>query len=305
MAEDSIKRKKDAVGEPVGNGGPGSFAKAGPNTEAAGVDLTPVNIGPVIIQVNGLPFKLSERREIEPAYPEGLPTAEVTFDFGDEDGTTYTHVNIGGDEGEEGVSLTVWMQDGERCDSTESEEHGYDEDTMYDLIRWAHGVNDNVESNIAGYLNTMSPEVEAAIVAVATGAPATVTRAKPIIDFDAPNIDELTDQQVYKMLNAIIARTGLISPVIDQDEALYRLFEGRAEPKPDRNDAEAAVDKETDWRIDYLQHRLGGQEQLARRVTETQAWAELEEVMIEALADPKQGTAAKVVKAIDEIYDAG
>ena len=161
MAEDSIKRKKDAVGEPVGNGGPGSFAKAGPNTEAAGVDLTPVNIGPVIIQVNGLPFKLSERREIEPAYPEGLPTAEVTFDFGDEDGTTYTHVNIGGDEGEEGVSLTVWMQDGERCDSTESEEHGYDEDTMYDLIRWAHGVNDNVESNIAGYLNTMSPEAAA------------------------------------------------------------------------------------------------------------------------------------------------
>lgn len=302
---DNIRRKIDAPpGEPMGEGTPGSFAKAKPNNDAVGVDLAAANSGPVVIQVNGLPFKLSERRDIEPAYPDDLPPADVTFDFGDEDGTTYTHVQIDGEGDEEGVNLTVWMQDGERCDSGDSEGYGYDENTMYDLIRWAHGVSDSIGENVAGYLNTMNAEVESAIIAVATGTPATVTPAKPVIDFDAPNIDELTDEQVRRMLNAIINRTGIISPIIDQEEALYRLYEDREQPRQPQTAGEAAAAAETTERIEYLERHLGGKDQLARAVTESSAWVDLEELMVNALSDTKRGTAAKVIEAIDEIYAA-
>jgi hypothetical protein len=295
---DDINRMKDApAGVPRGKGTGGSFAPAKPNSEAIGVSL----LAAVTVQLSGS-FKLSSPRGARPEYPESLPQAEVSFDFGDSDGTTYTHVEIPADEAEM-ISLTVWVQDGDKCDSRDAEGLPYDDDTVDDLIDWAHSVHESIDANIAGYLNTgMTGEVQAAIVAVATGAPTTVAAAPPVIDFDKPNIDGLTDEQVKRMLTAIINRTGIISPIIDQDEALYRLYEDRDQPRQPQTADETVAATETTERIEYLERHLGGKDQLARAVTESNAWGDLEELMVNALSDTKRGTAAKVIEAIDEIY---
>lgn len=294
MAEDTASRMKDApAGVPRKNGTGGSFAPLTPNTDAQGFQLA--DAGPIVVSVGRGSFELYQPQPGGPAYPASLPPAAVTYSNGEEDGLIYIHVSIKG-EGNSSAGLTVWLQDGDRCDSRDAEELGFGEDVDEALIDWAHSIRENIEVNESRRAGaSLTVEAYDAIIATATGRPVTVAPAQPHIDFDQPNIDELTDEQVQKLLSAIVLRTGLVGPVINQDEAYVQLFEELGEPTTD-------VERELVERIDYLERKFGGKDQLARAVTETHSWEELEWTMTEALADPKKGTAAKVAEAISEIY---
>lgn len=255
------------------------------------------------------PARIAVSYDPLPELPEELGEPNIWYSYGDDNPFLYVGLNFG--EGSDAVTVSVWVDEfGDQCDSINAgdEETPWESDIDDAVLEHAHALRERIALSLDSVQASAGDYASQAIIDAAHGiAPAPSTAVSLDFADGGVSIDALSDAQTYQLLNAIIARQGLISPVIDVDEAHYRITEDIEWDATNTEDTPEAHLKRVEAglvrdKVNLLATKLGGDSRtVAKAITDTAAWDELEEVMTNALSDPWRGTASAVRRALDEL----